>query len=127
MSDKPIRNGTFGAHILSLRCNGSSYSATPSYIRIFCCITFPPGPGQLSSPFFLASDFYFYLFHFTSIPSLSLPFYCRSVSPFFIIYQFLLIFLLSSFPLSLTISYGFLFCPSCTTQTLLLLSFFASV
>jgi hypothetical protein len=66
----------------------------------------------------------FSFFHFTSIFSISLPFllsFCFSPSLSFIIYQFLFFVFFS--PTFLC----FLFCPPCTTQTLLLPSLFTSV
>ena len=78
-----------------------------------CQLLFPPGPGQLSSSFFLVSAFFF--FHFTSISTVP----CFSPSLSFIVYQFLLHLLLSPFSSFPAISYWFLFCPSCTTPPLI--------
>jgi len=83
----------------------------PFYSRTTCLTSFlPPGP-----------DFSFFPL---SLPFLQFHFHCCcrfASSLFFIIYQFLLLFLL------LPPFIRFLFRPSCTTRTLLLLSLFTSV
>lgn len=65
-------------------CNGSCYSPILFYGKTPCRLFFPPGPGHLSSPLFLASLFF---------SPISLPFlllFCFPPSLSLIIYQFLL-------------------------------------
>ena len=86
---------------------------TPFYSRTTCLISPPGGGADSFFPFF---PFHFHFCNFTSITTVVL-----FLLLFFIIYQFLLLFL------RLPPFLRFLFCPSCTTRTLLLLSLFTSV
>ena len=83
---------------LSPHCNSGSYSPTPFYGRTSCQIFFPPGPGQLSSSFFLALVF---------PPPFHFHLYCLFFVPFTFIYYFSISspFLLFPFSLFPAISY----------------------